>query len=309
MFYLRLLAAAAGFTAASLYGVGIALLRRDRSRVAYDYGRKVGAWVAPPLGFKVRVTNPERLDDVRPCIFIANHQSMLDVPVMAAVFRPDSVIIAKKEVVNVPFFGWLYDATGNIRIDRKDTRSAIGGLKEAEAAIVARKVAVWIFPEGTRGKAPGELLPFKKGAFQMALHTGAPLVPVVSAPLKPRSDIVARRLAPNEVEIRVLEPISVEGLGENDLPALMAEARRRMSAALLEMCAERGITPPPGTVADAAQPPLLRSSGGSGGGPAPSSTMIGGGSVLPAPTSGPSGDLPASGSSGGGGPAGESAGG
>jgi 1-acyl-sn-glycerol-3-phosphate acyltransferase len=288
MFYLRLLLAVLGFVAASLYGVAIALARRDRSRVAYDYGRMVARWVAPPLGIRARVVGGERLTEVRPCVLIANHQSVLDVPVLASAFKPGAVIIAKKEVINVPLFGWIYEVTGNIRIDRGDTRSAVGRLKEVEDAIRARKVAVWIFPEGTRGKEAGRMLPFKKGGFQVALLTGAPLVPVVTAPLKPRSDVKARRLLPNEVEVRVLEPIPTAGLGEADLPALMHEARRRMSAALVDQCIERGIVPPPETVWDALQPFQRGSFLASGGGP----SSRGGGE----PRSSSTGGAPASGS-------------
>ena len=275
MFYLRLLAAGLAFGAASLWGLLVALASRDRPGVAARYARWVARLVAPPLGLRVRVTGGERLTAYRPCIFICNHQSLLDVPVLAHAFRAGSVVIAKKEVVNVPLFGWLYDATGQIRIDRGDTQQAIGRLREAEEAIRARKVGVWIFPEGTRGKVPGEMLPFKKGAFVMAVHTGAPLVPVVVSPLMPASDIRRRRLGRNEVEVRVLEPVPTDGLADADLPALMREARRRMAAALAEMSIARGIAPPPegaAALAEDQRSRLPRSSSSAHS----SSTMIGG---------------------------------
>ncbi|HEX8696296.1 MAG TPA: lysophospholipid acyltransferase family protein [Longimicrobium sp.] len=268
MFYLRLLAAGAAFAAVTLWGLVVALFRRDRAGVAYAYARWVARWVAPPLGLRARVMGEERLSAYRPCIFVCNHQSLLDVPALARCFKPGSVIIAKKEVASVPLFGWLYDATGQIRIDRKNSQQAVGRLREAEEAIRARGVGVWIFPEGTRGKEPGVMLPFKKGAFVMAVNTGAPLVPVVVSPLKPKSDIHARRLEPQEVEVRVLEPIPAGGLGDADLPALMAEARRRMYAALAEMSGDRGIAPPPEALE------ALAAAQRSGGGR--SSTMIGG---------------------------------
>jgi 1-acyl-sn-glycerol-3-phosphate acyltransferase len=241
MFYLRMLAAACAFVAASTYGVAIALVRRDRSRVAHDYARLLSRWMLPIFRQRVTVHHAERLNAHRPCVFIANHQSLLDVPVLATCFAPGSVVIAKKEVRSVPFFGWLYAATGNLLIDRGNTAQSVGMLRAAEDAIRERRVAVWIFPEGTRSKVPGELLPFKKGGFRMAVATGVPLVPVVASPLKPHSDLVRRRLDPNPIDIRVLEPISTDGLGEADVSALMREAHRRMADALAEMAAERGI--------------------------------------------------------------------
>ena len=273
MFFLRGLLALLLFVAASAYGVAIAVFRRDKSRVAHDYAVRLARWIAPVLNLRVTVRNPERLHAARPCIFMPNHQSIIDVMVLARLHTPDAVVIGKKELKNVPFFGWLFEVTGNIYIDRSDRAHAVGKLKEAEEQVVARRVAVWIAPEGTRGSEPGTLLPFKKGAFQMGVHTGAPLVPVVTSPLKPATDVKRLRLRRNDVEVRLLEPIPTAGLGEGDIPALMEEARRRMYAALAEMSAERGITPP----AEAAQylgggPP----SGGSGGGPAgPRSSITG----------------------------------
>lgn len=251
MFYVRVALALLAFLAASVYGVAIALLRRDRSRVAYDYATLLYRLQQPALGMRVRITGEERLRAYRPCIFIANHQSVLDVPVLAQAFAPGSVVIAKKQLRYIPFFGWIYTATGNILIDRKDNRSAVGRLKEVEEAIRERGAAVWIFPEGTRGREPGRLLPFKKGAFYMAVATGAPLVPVVVSPLAPRMSVPGRRMEPGDVEIRVLEPIPTAGLTEDDVLPLLHEARRRMAAALSDMAVERGLPPAPPEERDA----------------------------------------------------------
>lgn len=268
MFYLRMFAALLAFVAASTYGVVIALVRRDKSRVAHDYAQLLHRWMLPIFRQRVTVRGAEQLNAHRPCVFIANHQSLLDVPVLAVCFAPGSVVIAKKEIRSVPFFGWLYMVTGNLLIDRGNTAQSVGMLRAAEEAIRERRVAVWIFPEGTRSKVAGELLPFKKGGFRMAVATGAPLVPVVASPLKPRSDLVRRRLDPNDIEIRVLEPIPTAGLGEGDVTALMHRAQRRMGAALAEMAADRGIAPP-------AQGPVA----GSGGGVVSGAESRGGGSA------------------------------
>ncbi len=259
MFYVRIALGLLAFVAASVYGVAIALFRRDRSRVAYDYAMLLHRLMQPALGLRVRITGEAGLHAYRPCIFIANHQSVLDVPILAQAFAPGSVVIAKKELRSIPFFGWIYTVTGNILIDRKDNRSAVGRLKEVEEAILRRGAAVWIFPEGTRGKEPGRMLPFKKGAFYMAVATGAPLVPVVVSPLAPRMSIPGRRLEPGDVEIRVLDPIPTAGLGEGDVLPLMREARRRMAAALSDMAVARGLPPTPPETEEAAvlEPPLL----------------------------------------------------
>lgn len=232
MFYLRLATAVLGFVAASLYGVFITLVRRDRSRVASDYAHLLARLMRRPLGLDVQVSGEAHLHAQRPAIFIANHQSMLDVPILASLHPPDAVVVAKKELRTVPFFGWIYAATGNIFIDRSQRVGAVERLKAVEEEIVRRRVAVWIFPEGTRGLETGRLLPFKKGAFQMAIATGAPLVPVVISPLKPASDLRGRRLRRQRVDVRVLAPIPTAGLTPADLPTLLLLAQTRMQDTL-----------------------------------------------------------------------------
>jgi 1-acyl-sn-glycerol-3-phosphate acyltransferase len=243
MFYLRLLAALLGFVAASLYGIAIALARRDRSRVAADYARVLARLTQRPLGIRLEIRNEARLTDVRPCVFIGNHQSSLDVSILSACFKYGSVIVAKREVGSIPFFGWIYTASGNLLIDRSDTDRAVERLKVAEDAVRDRGAAVWIFPEGTRGPGNGLLLPFKKGGFRMALGTGAPLVPVVISPLKPSFDLAAKRLVPGRVIVQVLEPIPVDGVDEEGLVPLMEQTHARMEAALHALGVELGRLP------------------------------------------------------------------
>jgi 1-acyl-sn-glycerol-3-phosphate acyltransferase len=241
MFYLRVGLSLLGFVVASLYAIVIALVRRDRSRVAYDYAMAMARLMRPPLGLRVRVSGRENMMAQRPCVYIANHQSAYDVPVLAELHTPHTVIIGKQELTRIPLFGWLYRVTGNILIDRGNRTHSVGRLREAESAIRERGVSVWIFPEGTRGKAPGQLLPFKKGAFYMAVATGVPLVPVVVGPVTEVFDLDRRFARPGTVSVRVLEPIPTSGLTDGDVEELIATARGRMSAALAELAAdERG---------------------------------------------------------------------
>lgn len=239
MFYLRVALSLLGFVAASLYAIAIALFRRDRSRVAYDYAMAMVRLMRPPLGLEVRVSGRHHIHEHRPCIYIANHQSAYDAPVLAELYSPNTVIIGKKELRWIPFFGWLYGVTGNIFIDRANTTTAVGRLREAEVAIRERGVSVWIFPEGTRGKVSGRLLPFKKGAFYMAIATGAPLVPIVVGPVTQVFDLGRRIARPGTVVVRVLEPIPTTGLADSDVEALIAIARTSMQEALDELVAEQ----------------------------------------------------------------------
>jgi 1-acyl-sn-glycerol-3-phosphate acyltransferase len=237
VFHLRLALALLAFAAAGAYGVSIAVLRRDRTRVARDYARMLHRLMAPTVGLKVRILNPERLEAHRPCIYVANHQSIWDVLVLAPLYPVGTVVIAKQEIRRVPFFGWLYEVTGNVYIDRSNREHAVGELKNAQRAILDDGKSVWIMPEGTRGVEPGVLLPFKKGPFRMAVATGVPLVPVVVQPLLPLFDMKRRRIVPGTAEIRILEPIPTAGLDEADAPMLLETTRSRMQEALADMAA------------------------------------------------------------------------
>ena len=248
-FFVRVPVALLGFAVASVYGIAIALLRRDKSRVAYDYAQLLRRLMQPPLGLRVTVEGEEKLTLRTPCVYIANHQSAYDVPVLAGLYRPGSVVIAKKELRRIPFFGWLYVVTGNILIDRGNRQHSVGRLREAEEAIQQRGVSVWIFPEGTRARTPGRLLPFKKGAFYMAIGARVPLVPIVVSPIKHLFDPPNMVARPGRVTVRVLDPIETVGVEEADVMALMAEARSRMQAALDELTERHlGAATPPEVV-------------------------------------------------------------
>jgi len=127
--------------------------------------------------------------------------------------------------------GRIYRATGNLFVERERPRSAHRALQEAEAAVRAGS-SLWIFPEGTWGTVPGRLLPFKAGAFRLAVATGAPVVPVVIAPLKPHVDLEGGRIRRTAVHVQVLEPIPTAGLTEADVQPLLASTQARMQAEL-----------------------------------------------------------------------------
>jgi 1-acyl-sn-glycerol-3-phosphate acyltransferase len=235
MFWIRFLGAIGGFVAASLYGIFSAVVRRDRSLVARDYARALARTMHPPLGLNVQVEGQANLLASRPCVYVVNHQSAFDVPILAPLYPADTVLIAKKELRSIPLFGWLYAATGNILIDRGNNPRAVQRLKEAEEAIRERGVSVWVFPEGTRGKTRGELLPFKKGAFYLAIATQVPIVPIVVSPVLDLFDVRGRSLRRGTIQIRVLDPLPTEGTTEKDVLEVIEAVHSRMSAALREM--------------------------------------------------------------------------
>jgi lysophosphatidate acyltransferase len=132
-------------------------------------------------GVTFEIDDPnDYLSKTRPAIFIANHQTELDVLLLGCMFPKYCSVTAKSSLKNVPFLGWFMRASGTIFIDRKNSKDAREAMKGAADEIQKKKQSVFMFPEGTRSyaKEPG-LLPFKKGAFHLAVQAGVPIVPVV----------------------------------------------------------------------------------------------------------------------------------
>lgn len=124
----------------------------------------------------VTVTGRENVAPGKTYLVMSNHQSHYDVPVLFTVLGPNIRMVAKSELFRVPVFGQALDAGGFVSIDRGDRGNAIRSLEKARE-VVTSGTHVWIAPEGTRSQ-DGKLLPFKKGAFYLALEGRLPILPV-----------------------------------------------------------------------------------------------------------------------------------
>jgi 1-acyl-sn-glycerol-3-phosphate acyltransferase len=127
-------------------------------------------------GIQLEVAGRENLVPGETYLVMSNHQSLYDIPVLFEVAGPNIRMITKKELFRVPIFGAALEAGGFISIDRSDRHAAIRSLEKARA-LLASGTHVWIAPEGTRSRT-GEMLPFKKGAFYLALEALLPILPV-----------------------------------------------------------------------------------------------------------------------------------
>jgi 1-acyl-sn-glycerol-3-phosphate acyltransferase len=176
-------------------------------------------------GVSLRVLGLENLDARQPYIFMANHQSNVDIPVLIqSLVHFQLRWIAKKELLRVPLFGWAMWATKHITVDRADPLDAMKSLERAKERIAAG-ISVVVFPEGTRSR-DGRLLPFKKGGFLMAAKTGAKIVPVTivgSAALLPSG---AWQLRAGTVEVFIDRPIASEGYQVGKLKMLSDQVRQ-----------------------------------------------------------------------------------
>ena len=134
-------------------------------------------------GVEFDVEDPKDvLGSTRPAVFIGNHQTELDVLMLGAMFPKYCSVTAKSSLKKVPFLGWFMSLSGSIFIDRKNSKDAREAMRGAANEIRKKRQSVYMFPEGTRSYAKDPvLLPFKKGAFHLAVEAEVPIVPVVVA--------------------------------------------------------------------------------------------------------------------------------
>jgi 1-acyl-sn-glycerol-3-phosphate acyltransferase len=142
----------------------------------YRMGIGVGLAGVRLVGVKVEVVGSEKLDWRRTYIFMCNHASNLDPPIVIPVMPRRTSVLVKKELFRVPLLGWAMRLANLVPVDRKNREAAIASLGLA-AEVLRSGVSMTVWPEGTRS-CDGRLQPFKKGTFYLAMESGVPIVPV-----------------------------------------------------------------------------------------------------------------------------------
>jgi 1-acyl-sn-glycerol-3-phosphate acyltransferase len=184
-------------------------------------------------GMRVVVRGREHLDARETYIFIANHHSYLDTATLFCYVGRRIGLLAKKELLKVPILGYGMGYVNVLAIDRTNRERAIETVRAATERIRAG-VSFGVFAEGTRAR-PGELLPFKKGAFHMAIDAGASVVPVA---IKNTDALLGKGTGfarSGTIEFVILPPIATRGLStdkDEDVSSLIAETRARIAAEL-----------------------------------------------------------------------------
>ncbi|MFN7989187.1 MAG: lysophospholipid acyltransferase family protein [Thermoanaerobaculia bacterium] len=238
-FLLACLVGGLAFVGLSLGGLLYVALRGGGGSAPVHMARTLHWIMRAVLGWRITIEDRGHVAESAPAILMVAHKSNLDIIVYGGLYPKHAVVIGKKEVAKIPVFGWFFRATGNILIDRKDLQSAIASITAAAARVREKRISVWVFPEGHRNDSP-TLLPFKKGAFHLALAAQVPIVPIVCSQLDGVVDGHRLLIYPGRIRIRVLPAIPTEGLGEADLEPLMETVRGRMQAAQDQLASEAG---------------------------------------------------------------------
>jgi 1-acyl-sn-glycerol-3-phosphate acyltransferase len=184
------------------------------------------------VGVRVEVEGLERLDPNQAYIFTPNHQSLIEVPLFVTYLGRNPAYLAKKEVFRYPIFGYGIGLMGVVPVDRSNSPAAVESARQATENLRRGKSYV-VYPEGTRSP-DGRLLPFKKGAFMMAIDAGVPVVPVTisgATRIMPKAQI---RVYPSTVRISVHDPIGTGGYSKDNVSELMERARAKVLSYLDE---------------------------------------------------------------------------
>jgi 1-acyl-sn-glycerol-3-phosphate acyltransferase len=161
-------------------------------------------------------------DPRRPYVVVSNHESFSDI-LLISHLPWEMKWLSKAELFRIPVLGWMMWLVGDIPVKRGFGPSALEAMARCRKAL-ERQVSVMIFPEGTRSKT-AELLPFKDGAFRLAIESGVPILPVAVSGTSTALRKHDWRFGKSVAEVRVLPAVETAGLGLADIPALKARVR------------------------------------------------------------------------------------
>jgi 1-acyl-sn-glycerol-3-phosphate acyltransferase len=199
-----------------------------RGYFAHGCARTWSWLILKTTGVRVDVEGLERLTPGRTYVFVANHQSIYDIPILFASVPYQLRIIAKESLGKFPFLGWHLRRTGHLLVDRKnpDPREVFGWASR----LTSRGLSLIVFPEGTRSE-DGRVDRFKGGSFHLALGAGLPIVPL--SIVGSRHVMLKGRLAvcPGRVRLVVHEPIDTSGMSNRDSKAFGERVRQIIAPA------------------------------------------------------------------------------
>jgi 1-acyl-sn-glycerol-3-phosphate acyltransferase len=210
---------------------------RDPGR--YTVGRwfrrsAVAAVAVNPL-WEFRTSGYVPPDPRRPYVAVSNHESYADIFLISHL-PWEMKWLSKDTIFRIPFMGWMMQMAGDIKVTRTDRSSRAEAVEQCKDRL-AKKVSVMIFPEGTRS-GTGELLPFKDGAFRIAIELGLPILPMAVAGTRGAMRKGSFLFGRTRAEVRVLEPVSTEGMTLRDAQALRDRVRAAIQSARDDLARE-----------------------------------------------------------------------
>jgi 1-acyl-sn-glycerol-3-phosphate acyltransferase len=215
---------------AALVGIPWSALRRNFSRM-YAFGMGTLRLGVKAGGIKVRVVGLENVPAGESVIFLSNHVSNLDPPILLPSLPGMSSVFLKKSLMKIPLLGTAMRMGKFVPVSRGHSKEEAQKSVEIAAEALRSGLNIFIFPEGTRSP-DGNLLPFKKGAFFLAAETGAPMVPIVISGTAQMMRKGSYKVYPGTAVVRFLPVILPSDYGTKE--ELMDAVRASMERALAE---------------------------------------------------------------------------
>ena len=189
----------------------------------FPVGKRAVKIFVRAAGAHVRISGLENADPTQTFVFVANHQSNLDPAILFSWLNHNVGGIAKKELEKIPFFRQGFSVAHIVPIDRKNRESAIESTRRG-ADELRKGHSLMAFPEGTRS-VDGQLKPFKKGVFYMAVEAGVPVIPVVINDTRLVMPKIGGIVIPGTVSIQILPPVSTTGYTLGNVQELVDQVR------------------------------------------------------------------------------------
>ena len=183
------------------------------------------------LGIRLDVSGRDSVDRVNPSVFMANHLSFLDGPLLFYLIPQVVRVIIKKEILHIPIIGWAMGFVGFVPVDRKGLKSGRRSIERATRLIKTKGYSYLIFPEGTRSR-DRKMQSFHRGAFFLAINSKTPIVPITiegTYSLMPKGSPLTKK---GKVRVIFHKAVSVNGLTQEDMPALMEHVRDQIRSGI-----------------------------------------------------------------------------
>ncbi|CAH8446427.1 unnamed protein product [Schistosoma turkestanicum] len=210
-----------------IYAIRLALEGR-RYENAWRFVKYL-AFAGRMIGLNPIVENAHLLPE-EPCIYVSNHQSCIDVAGVGDIWPKRCTVVSKASLKYMGFLGVIMWLSRTISINRSRHSDAISAMENAAIAAKRDEVSVFIFPEGTRSDTV-TLLPFKKGAFHMAIECQFPIQPIVIEPYAKFLNHKTKLFNSATYRVRVLPKIDTKGMNKSQVDQLLNETREKMVAA------------------------------------------------------------------------------
>lgn len=196
----------------------------DRSgTIQHGFARLWARMIIATIGAPVTVEGLEKIDPTKARVYVVNHLSALDIPVLYAKLPFQFRILAKSELFSYPFMGWHLQRSGQIAVDLENAKTSIRSLNRAVESL-RKNMSLMVFPEGGRSQ-DGHLQPFMGGAFYAALRAHADVVPMALIGTYEILPMNTWHIKPRPVRLIVGRPISTVGMTVRDMDKLTQAAR------------------------------------------------------------------------------------